>query len=83
MIILPLITRKWNNILHRTDNNIALWFVIIAHTLNAVSLSELMDDSTMFSIHGWEAMTLLCVLALKEAKRDMFTLCKLEKNTVR
>lgn len=64
MVNLPFITRKQNNILHRTDNNIALWFVIIAHTLNAVNLSKFVDDSTVFSVHGWKTMTLLCVLAL-------------------
>lgn len=69
---MQLITRKWNNILHRTDNNIALWFVIIAHTLYAVRLSKLMDDSAVFSVHGREAMALLCMLALDY--REMFIL---------
>lgn len=30
---------RMNYILHCSDNNIALWFVVIAHTFNAINLS--------------------------------------------
>lgn len=47
-----------------SDHDIALWFTIIAHALQAIHLGQVMDDPAMVSVHGREAVALLTILSL-------------------
>lgn len=52
-----------------SDHDIALWFTVIAHTLQAIHLGQVMDDPAMVSVHGREAVALLTILSLYWGKR--------------
>lgn len=49
-----------------SDHDVALWFTVIAHALQAVDLGQVMDDAAVVSVHGGEAVAFLKTLSLLE-----------------
>lgn len=47
-----------------SDHDIALWFTVVAHALQAIDLGQVMDDAAVVSVHGGEAVAFLIALSL-------------------
>lgn len=47
-----------------SDHDIAFWFTVIAHALQAIDLGQVMDDAAVVSVHGGEAVAFLITLSL-------------------
>lgn len=53
-----------------SDHDVALWFAVIAYTLQAINLGQVMDDSAVVSVHGREAVAFLIILSLVGRRED-------------
>lgn len=49
------------------DDHVTLGLAVVAHALHAVDLGQVVDDLAVLSVHGWEAVGPLCLLALQTA----------------